>query len=167
MVFHSHIIHIHMHAETKSTIMTNEHTFLEKCTSHFIRKGCERVAQGFCVRGELETEPGYIIVWHPPAFCGRHICSQFNPSTVKVIPWYLRPDAPVIYTGASLIWQLRRGSICYKGFQVFLCITTNSIKHRSFVYTHLNDQTILFQIIQFSISCFFAQFKCQITLTQK
>ena len=39
-----------MHAEVESTIMTNEHTSLEKYTSHFIRKGCERV------RGELETE---------------------------------------------------------------------------------------------------------------
>ena len=41
-------------------------------------------------------------------FSERHICTQFNPSTVKVIPWYLRPDAPVIYTGAFLIWQLGR-----------------------------------------------------------
>ena len=61
---------------------------------------------------ELSVAPGYIIVWRPPASCGRHICTQFNSSTVKVIPWYLRPDAPVIYTGASLIWQLGRGSIC-------------------------------------------------------
>ena len=141
-----------MHAATKLTIMTNEHTSLEKYTSHTL---FERVAKGLCVKGELETEqtatywppvplslaallsrsagllnrgpwgpialcwvlvlstasyiqltgsnslnlsvaPGYIIVWHPPASCGRHICTQFNPSTVKVIPWYLRPDAPVI-----------------------------------------------------------------------
>ena len=49
----------------------------------------------------LSVAPGYIIVWHPPAFCGRHICIQFNPSTVKVIPWYLRPDAPVPSTTAG------------------------------------------------------------------
>ena len=24
--------------------------------------------------------PGYIIVWHPPASCGRRICTQFHPS---------------------------------------------------------------------------------------
>ena len=59
----------------------------------------------------LSVAPGYIIVWHPPASCRHHICTQFNPSTVKVISWYLRPDAPVIYTGASLIWQLGQGSI--------------------------------------------------------
>ena len=41
-------------------------------------------------------------------FSERHICTQLDPSTVKVIPWYLRPDAPVIYTGAFLIWQLGR-----------------------------------------------------------
>ena len=41
-------------------------------------------------------------------FSERRICTQFSPFTVKVIPWYLRPDAPVIYTGASLILQLGR-----------------------------------------------------------
>ena len=30
---------------------------------------------------------GYIIIWRPPTSCERHICTQFNPSTVKVIPW--------------------------------------------------------------------------------
>ena len=29
-------------------------------------------------------------------------------------------------------------------FQVLLCITNNSIAHRSFVYAQLNDQTVLF-----------------------
>ena len=29
---------------------------------------------------------GYIIILHPPTSCERHICTQFNPSTVKVIP---------------------------------------------------------------------------------
>ena len=46
---------------------------------------------------------GYIIFWRPPTSCERHICTQFNPSTVKIISWYLRPDAPVIYTGAFLL----------------------------------------------------------------
>ena len=52
------------------------------------------------------SHPSYIIVWHPPASCGVTIRTQFNPATVKVVPWYLRPDAPVIYTGEFLIWQL-------------------------------------------------------------
>ena len=37
-----------------------------------------------------------------------------------------------------------------------LSITNNSIKHQSLVYTLLNDQTVLFQAIQFSISDLFA-----------
>ena len=43
-----------------------------------------------------------------------------------------------------------------KWFQVLLCITNHSIKHQSFVYTQLNDQTVLFQIIHSSISHLFA-----------
>ena len=43
-----------------------------------------------------------------------------------------------------------------KWFQVILHIANNSIKHQSFVYTQLNDQTVLFQAIQFSISYLFA-----------
>ena len=42
-----------------------------------------------------------------------------------------------------------------------LWITNNFIKHQLFVYTQLNDQTVLFQTIQLSISHLF---KCQIVL---
>ena len=51
-----------------------------------------------------------------------------------------------------------------KLFQVLLCITNSSIKHQSFVYTQLNDQTVLFQTIQFSMSFVCTQFKCQTIL---
>ena len=54
------------------------------------------------------SHPGYIIVLGPTSSCGVTIRTQFNPSTVKVIPRYLQPDAPVIYTGAFLICQLGR-----------------------------------------------------------
>ena len=40
-------------------------------------------------------------------------------------------------------------------FQVLLCIANNSIKHKSFVHTLLNDQKVLFQTIQFSMSHLF------------
>ena len=43
-----------------------------------------------------------------------------------------------------------------KWFQILLCITNNSNKHQSFVCTLLNDQAVLFQTIQFSISHLFA-----------
>ena len=39
-----------------------------------------------------------------------------------------------------------------KWFQVLLCITNNSIKYLSFIYTQLNVKTVLFQMILFSIS---------------
>ena len=39
-----------------------------------------------------------------------------------------------------------------KSLQVLLCITNNSIKHQSFVYTQLKVKTVLFLIIQFSVS---------------
>ena len=64
------------------------------------------------------TEPvcgtGLYICLTATCFLWAHICTQFNPSKVKVIPWYLRPDAPVIYLDASLIWQLGRELICNK-----------------------------------------------------
>ena len=44
---------IYIYAETKSTIMTNKHTSLEKYTAHTL---FEMVAKGLYVRGELETE---------------------------------------------------------------------------------------------------------------
>ena len=40
--------------------------------------------------------PGYIIFWHLPASCGRTHLHRIQPRPrVKVIFWYLRPDAPV------------------------------------------------------------------------
>ena len=57
---------------------------------------------------------GYIIIWRSPTSCECHICTQFNPSTVKVILWYLRLDAPVIHTGTFLLLAAWPGSICNK-----------------------------------------------------
>ena len=51
-----------------------------------------------------------------------------------------------------------------KWFQVLLCITNNSIKHQSFVYAQLNDQTDLFLTIQFNNSFVCIQFECQAIL---
>ena len=42
-----------------------------------------------------------------------------------------------------------------KWLQVLLFNTNNSIKRQSFVYTQLNDQTVLFLTIKFSISYLF------------
>ena len=43
-----------------------------------------------------------------------------------------------------------------KWFQELLCITNNSLKHKSFIQTQLNDQTVLFQAIQLSINTYFS-----------
>ena len=43
-----------------------------------------------------------------------------------------------------------------KWFQVLLCVTNNSIKHQSLVYTQLNKQTVLFLTIQNLASHLFA-----------
>ena len=160
--------------------------------SKWLRKDCERVTKGLCVRGELETEetatywppvplslaallsrsagllnrgswgpialcwvlvlstasylqldwlqltelpaaPGYIIVWHLPASCERRICTQFNPSTVKDIPWYLRPDAPVSWLTAGSKVNMLQYLICLytvKWFQVFLFIVCTLLNGR-------------------------------------
>ena len=46
-------------------------------------------------------------------------------------------------------------------FHVLPCITNNSIKHQSFVYTQLNDKTVVFQTIPFNIC---RQFECETVL---
>ena len=59
---------------------------------------------------------GYIIIWHPPTSCERHNSHSIQPVDSQgypLIPWYLRPDAPVIYTGAFLLLTAWPGSICY------------------------------------------------------
>ena len=55
---------------------------------------------------------GYMIIWCPPTSCERHICTQFNPSTVKIIPW--SPDIfdrmHLLFTQVHFFfWQLGRG----------------------------------------------------------
>ena len=50
---------------------------------------------------EQSVAPGYVIVWHPPASCGRRNFTKLNPSTAEVISWYIRPDAPVFWLTAG------------------------------------------------------------------
>ena len=51
-----------------------------------------------------------------------------------------------------------------KLFQVLICISSYLIKHNSFVYTQLNDQIVVFKKIQFNMSFFCTQFKCETVL---
>ena len=50
---------------------------------------------------DRSVAPGYIIVWCPPTSSGCRNYTEFNPSTVKVISWYLPPDAPVSWLTAG------------------------------------------------------------------
>ena len=76
---------------------------------------------------ELPVAPGYIIVWSPPASCERRICTQFNPSTVKVIPWYLRPDAPVPWlTARSKVNVSQFPSFCWISVCSYVIISVTS-----------------------------------------
>ena len=59
---------------------------------------------------ELPVAPGYIIVWHPPTSYERRICTQFNPSTVKVIPWYNYSLTTTSQASISTIKQQRLSS---------------------------------------------------------
>ena len=68
--------------------------------------------------------PGYIIVLCP-------LNSTPRQSRSPLISWYVRPDAPVIYTGAFLLltaWPEQR-SIC-----------NNLLKHQSFFHTQMIKQ---------------------------
>ena len=50
----------------------------------------------------------------------------------------------------------------HRYFQVLLCITNNSNKRQTFLYTELNDQGVIFLTIQFGIRYLFAHsFKYQ------
>ena len=55
-------------------------------------------------------------------------------------------------TNQPTLLTLLNHLITVKLFQVFLCITKNSIKHQSFVYSQLNDEAVIFLTVQFSIS---------------
>ena len=46
----------------------------------------------------------------------------------RMPPWYLRPDAPVIYTGAFLLLTAWPGSICYIWWNIGLCNTVAPIR---------------------------------------
>ena len=50
---------------------------------------------------ELPVTLDYIIACRPLASCESRICTEFNPSTVKAISWYPRPDAPVPWLTAG------------------------------------------------------------------
>ena len=55
-----------------------------------------------------------------------------------------------------VLWHINHCRLFYAKSSLYIYNKYNSIKHQSFVYTQLNDQTVLFLTIQFSISHLFA-----------
>ena len=64
-------------------------------------------------------------------------------------------DAELTREEAGSTWTGWKPPQVKSSIQVLQCITNNSIKHKSFVYHELADQTVLFQAIQFSINYLF------------
>ena len=64
-------------------------------------------------------------------FSERRICTHSTRPQSRLSPWYLRPDAPVIYTGAFLIWQLGRvgGQYVTKPYNCEQKMSTGSFKN--------------------------------------
>ena len=98
-MLYSHIIQLY--TDTLSTIMTNEHAYLEKYTSHFILERVAKVLQKgwcwLCVRGELETEQ--------TATCWPHV-PLFYSSTSSSFCWAAQPGSwgpnPSVWSWLSL-----------------------------------------------------------------
>ena len=69
------------------------------------------VSNSNCNWPKPSVAPGYIIIWRPPASCGRRICTKFNLSTGQGdIFDHMHLFLPLIYV---FNWRLGRGSICY------------------------------------------------------
>ena len=82
------------------------------------------------------------------------VCNSKNAISVIICLHTVKWFQVLIFNTTYLIQHY--SFVCtVKWFQVLLCITNNTIKHQSFVYIQLNDQTVLFLTIQFSISHLF------------
>ena len=88
------------------------------------------------------------------------ICSQSNASKYfYLIPIYhfriTVKEIQVLLFNTYLYSTLFILFHTVKSLQVLLCISNNSIKHQSFVYSQVNYQTFLLIAVQFSITNFF------------
>ncbi len=91
-----------------------------------------------------------LVLWHI------NHCWLFNTKsrfTCILNIWFVNKFCRYIHLNHQIVlfliiqFSMAFGLVCF-GWR----ITYNSFKHQSFVYTQLNDQTILFQTIQFIIS---------------
>ena len=103
--------------------MTNEHTSLEKYTSHTL---FERVVKGLCVRGELETEQT-AIYWPPvPVFSSTSFSFSWaaQPGVLRAQPsarsWFSLPRTPTNW----LQLQLIPTNSTLRGTGLYNCLTS-------------------------------------------
>ena len=143
-------IRIHIHAETQSTIMTNELTSLEKYTTHTLFK---RVAKGLCVGGELETEQTATYWPQIPltiAALLSHSAGLLNRGSwgpkPSVWTWFSLPRTA---TRTSTAWLQLTRNLCGTGFYNYLTSTyfpwaSHSTRPRSRLYLDIFDRMHLF-----------------------
>ena len=131
--------------------MTDEHTSLEKYTSHTL---CKRVAKGLCVRGELETEQT-AIYWPPvPLTIAALLFSFFwaaQPGVLKAqsLCWELVPTASNCNSNFNCNWlQLTR---CVCGTGLYNCLTSPASYERR-ICTEFNPSTV--KVIAWSLHLF-------------
>ena len=107
---------IHIHAETKSTKMTNENTSLEKYTSHTL---FERVAKGLCVRGKLET--GQTATYWPPVPLSLATLLSHSAGLLNRRSWGPRP---LLVLTASNCNKLTPTNSTLRGARLYNCLTS-------------------------------------------
>ena len=118
--------------------------------SHFIRNGCERVAKGLCVRGELETEQ--TATYWPPiplslaALLSRSAGLLNRGSRVPIALCWMLVLSTASYL--QLLLQLTE-PLCGPGFDIHLLLVgvtfaTNSTSPQSRLYPDIFDRMHLF-----------------------
>ena len=107
---------------------------------------------GCLIKAEESSLPSYL----PVSKLIDH-CRSFNTKSflfiselIMMITFLNKPELVFFLYIVKWFHIILNNSV--KWFQVLLCITNNSIKHQPSVYIQLNDQKVLFQTIQFSIS---------------
>ena len=119
---------IHIRAETKSTIMTNEHTSLEKYTSHTV---FEMVAKGLCVRGELETEQ--TATYWPPVPLSSAVLLSRSAGLLNRRSWGSIALCWVLVLSAASYLQLQLTEPVY-GTGLYNCLTYTCFLWASHLY---------------------------------